>query len=343
MENHKGKRILSIGKEFKCFIQVNYSLKMSDVEEINLGSNLIIYSFIDEPSSKKYVLKCKFLPQKKEFPKVYDELRFIREKHFLPNICLPITNKDGSFFSEYNDSLLVYIFPFISGNSGQKLENCFTKKDFIQLGRVMGKLHSIKLGQNYIPIENTYFIAKNLNNEITELLKSIHKQNEGNTELSEFFKSQENKIYNYLNYFIKIASKINSSSKVLTHGDLHFNNLIAKENELIHIIDWEDTSFAHVEKDLKFFLTKNRKDFFLGYREINPKIKLSAEAVGFYYCKWLFEEISKTIFYSNDNYHNKLSKHFTLKNLKESFEEVYFSYTNLDDFLDLIDSKIKKF
>jgi len=82
---------------------------------------------------------------------------------------------------------------------------------------------------------------------------------------------------------------------VLCHTDANLANLILEEGGELFLVDWEGAMLAPAEHDLFIFTGDGFPDFLHYYRQVRPKVKLTAVLFAFYFYRRNLEDLTDWI------------------------------------------------
>ena len=173
-----------------------------------------------------FLLKILNFQNEKELLKEIEVMNRLKEK--IP-CSFPLLSKDKKYYIKYNGSI-VLIKDFIKGKPvlrGEKLSN----KNLSQLGKYYAIIHKAKNLTN-IPKKDLYAHLQNFFDKIDK-----------SSEEYEVAKSTFTFLHN--NNF-----NPNSLPKGLIHADLHTENLLVNNREIVAILDFEDSHIGSFIYDL---------------------------------------------------------------------------------------------
>ena len=142
------------------------------------------------------------------------------------------------------------------------------KKIFRETGKILGKIHSVKITGKYKYLQNALFKTKLTSEKWQQMFKSQL------TQRVKYLFSRKT----YLNFkkifksYINVAPKFSKLS--ILHGDYYLTNIIVSKSsfKIAAIIDFENLTFGPAEyelADLDIWLSKDkelRNSFFDGYK-----------------------------------------------------------------------------
>lgn len=228
---------------------------INKVFDISLGNDQKVY--LIESSSEKYILKI----PKTDLTKIENEEFALT---ILSSLDIPIPKliyKNSEFLIEtYIEGSL------LSKNDSDNL--------YIQLGRFINKIHSIKLN-GFGEIKNGKGEHKR---EYEYLFSWLNLDKNKNNNLLEK--------YNFELFFKENLEIINSKYSYFLHGDISYSNIIINNNKITGIIDFGDSIAGPIEYDLALFFIQIQNDdnweaFLKGYNKGFNKKKFDIYIIAF--------------------------------------------------------------
>tara|TARA_A100001015_G_scaffold47103_1_gene51976 strand:- start:2159 stop:3091 length:933 start_codon:yes stop_codon:yes gene_type:complete len=168
----------------------------------------------------------------------HDFLLYLKE-HDLPVIA-PIMFDQKTLF-EYN-SIYFTIFP----KKGGRALSEFTKEQWLQIGRMLGRLH--QLSKSKPAISRVRWTPEEASK--SQLATILASQTVPHDYVNSLTRSVENFIIRSQPYF-------NQHDLFLLHGDCHLGNLIERPNEGLFLVDFDDMVIGPAIQDVWMLLPDN--------------------------------------------------------------------------------------
>ena len=171
----------------------------------------------------------------------------------LPNIINPIKTLDNKLFVKAPSCYLM-LFPYINGQSGW--DSSLTKDQFLEFGKFMYNLHSIKLPDKYSSKITVETYSSKYRDAVKEIITKRSNRSYDNNVIIDFLmvlQQHQKIIIEMIEYLERITKEIKDESHnlCLCHGDIHAGNILINGNDF-YIVDWDTILMAPKEKDLMF-------------------------------------------------------------------------------------------
>jgi spectinomycin phosphotransferase len=292
---------------YKCFmkidqekiskiIQTEYGISVSSINQLHIGfdQNTTVFKLFSN-DRKTFFLKIRsenFTETSLIVPS------FISNNIKLSNIIDVVKTIDGKLYVK-RASLYFMIFPFINGQSGWDVS--LNKNQFIDFGKFMCKIHSMKFPKEYIKIlpkeryDSKYreYVRKYLNNIDDSIYTS-----QTIIDFLNILKNKQNIILEILNCLEESIKKIKAKKQkmCLCHGDIHAGNILIDQNSF-YIVDWDTITFAPKERDLMFIgggignKWNNPEEIEYFYYGYGKEIDIDKKLIKYYRCERIIQDI----------------------------------------------------
>ncbi len=233
-----------------------------------------------------------------------------------------IKTKSGDLLSNLNDSFF-YLTQYLEGESYIRKSD-LSKDNLENIGKALANLHNIKT-DNLQQIENVNLdFLNSIKDRFVHLLEQKDRLKEDLPYLYIALKRIGDLIDEQVDFILKTVSLVQSSKKVIVHGDPSVENwLLGNDPNIVHLIDWDTCVLANPEMDIVFFKEKEFGDFFRGYSSVS-NYSLNQNLLEFYMLRNQFllldiaiTDVLKNNFVVNQDYYvSMLVRYFY------SFEEI---------------------
>lgn len=253
-------------------------------------------------------------------------------QHLIP----PIKTIHGQSV-QYLDNFTLIVFPFVKGQNGFDRE--LTNTQWITLGKVMKHIHAINVPSSIQRIIR----HENYSPKWQEAVRSLYIRIESQPSTDDislkfiaFMRDRATVIHRLVNRAEQLGKQIQNQPPefVLCHSDIHGGNVMIDENDMIYIVDWDDSIMAPKERDLMFIgggvanvwnKPQEENFFYKGYGKTEINIALLA----YYRHERIVEDIAllgqQLLLTSVDN-KNRLEsyKHFVAQFAPQGVVEIAF-------------------
>lgn len=279
-------------------LQRNYDLAVVSVEFLPLGHDPNSWVYKVRTDSTPYFLKLKK-------GKIYEpsvEVPWLLAEKGTREVLAPIkTNTEELWIEEEDSSLTLY--PFVDGKTGRKAG--MSDEQWRQFGSALKRIHSIKLPDSQskkVTSETFIPTSTHLVMDLHSKVKDMRYEESLRKELALFWHERHEEIGRIIERTEELGRQTKTSDLdfVLCHTDIHTDNILLSDQGQLFIIDWDDPLLAPKERDLMFFVGKEKEQlFFDGY----GKIEIDLTAIAYYCYALVVQEIGdygKQVFLSNE-------------------------------------------
>jgi spectinomycin phosphotransferase len=307
----------------KEIIQKEYGFSIAGIEKLDLGfdANTMVFK-VSSTEQKDYFLKIR----SKYFSESCISVPFWLSKKFgLANIINPIETMDKKLYVKKSSSYIM-MYPYITGKSGWDVT--LTKEQFIEFGRFMYKLHSVKLPNDSlesIPMDK--YNRKHIET-VKKYLKNHKRQRSNDSVIMDFNTALETNqsAINEIIYYLENTVNETSREKIcLCHGDINAGNLLFNENDL-YIVDWDTLVLASREKDLMYIgggignKWNNNDDIEYFYKGYGREIEIDKKLIKYHRCKRIIQDIFYFVKEINELKYGNERRNDVLRVFKSLFE-----------------------
>ena len=304
-------------------IHKEYGFSIADIEKLNSGfdANTMVFK-VSSTEQRDFFLKIR----SKYFSESCINVPFWLSKEAgLANIIDPIETMDKKLYVKESSSYIM-MYPYIIGKSGWDVT--LTKEQFIEFGRFMYKLHSVKLPNDYletIPMDK--YNRKHIET-VKKYLKNHKRQLSNDSIIMEFSTALEinqSAISEIIYYLENTTNEISREKICLCHGDINAGNLLFGKNDL-YIVDWDTLVLASREKDLMYIgggignKWNNNDDIEYFYKGYGQEIEIDKNLIKYHRCKRIIQDIFYFVNEINDLKYGNERRNSVLKVFKSLFE-----------------------
>jgi spectinomycin phosphotransferase len=170
----------------------------------------------------------------------------------IEQMIAPIKSLNGHSIEQMDDFTII-VYPFIEGQNG--FSQALTTKQWFALGKALSKIHQIKVPEELSIRKETY--SAKWRDYVRSLYDHLEVTPSGDAlavKLLTFMKEHKDEIYLLVERAELLSQQIQKKHVkfVLCHSDIHAGNVLISGNELIYIVDWDETIMAPKERDLMF-------------------------------------------------------------------------------------------
>ena len=270
----------------------NYSIQASALEFLPIGNDASAFSYrVETKDGKSYFLKLKtnlsssaglFVP------------RFLKEKG-IEQVVAPLYTKTQNLRGEV-DEFSIILYPFVNGSEAMMVG--MSDSQWTEFGSLLKQIHSTQL-----PAEISQYVRREtfvpkwspLAREMQEQINTRSYDDPSQKALAVFWKKNQEIIQTIIEQTEKIGKHLRHADLefVLCHADIHTANLLLTPQQEMFVVDWDDTLFAPIERDLMFILagdkirTNEERSFFNGY----GNVEVNELALTYYRYEWCVQEI----------------------------------------------------
>lgn len=231
--------------EIQNFLQNNYStigknIKIKKLNRIKLNNqNLLISS-----KKKKFVLHI--INEKMstlQIEKICKILKFCYDNG--ANVQLPIKNAKGKFV---NEKLPAYLTQYTVGkqSSGKNLE-------LVNLAKSLSKLHTVFAKCKIVyPYKMNHSFYQILNRQEIKKIKNLINKKSQNDKFDKNVLKNLNSLITIIAKLHSYNLKLKSKSKQLIHFDIHPENVLFKNNEVVVFLDFNSIRKGNIWEDVVF-------------------------------------------------------------------------------------------
>ena len=309
-------------KKIKEIIHKEYGFSVANMEILNSGfdANTMVFK-ASSTEQKDYFLKMR----SKYFSETCINIPFwLSKKAGLANIIEPIETMDKKLYVKTSSSYIM-MYPYINGKSGWDVT--LTKEQFIEFGRFMYKLHSVKLPNDCLETIPVDKYNRRHTETVRKYLKNKKRPLHNDSVIMDFCTALEanrnaiNEIIQYLENTVET-----SREKIcLCHGDINAGNLLLSENDL-YIVDWDTLVLASREKDLMYIgggignKWNNSDDIECFYKGYGQEIEIDKNLIKYHRCKRIIQDIFYFVKEINDLKYGNERRNDVLRVFKSFFE-----------------------
>jgi spectinomycin phosphotransferase len=277
-------------------IQTEYGISVSGINQLNIGfdQNTTVFKLFSN-ESKAFFLKIRsgnFTKTSLTVPV------FISDNINSSNIINIVKTIDGKLYVK-RTSLYFMIFSFINGQSGWDIS--LTKDQFVDFGKFMYRIHSMKFPKEYTKIIPKERYDSKYREHIKKYLNKIDDDIYNNPIIINFlniFQDKKDVILQILNYLEESVKEIKTKKQkmCLCHGDIHAGNVLIAQNNF-YIVDWDTIVIAPREKDLMFIgggignkwnKPEEIEYFYYGY---GKETDIDKNLIKYYRCERIIQDI----------------------------------------------------
>lgn len=169
-------------------------------------------------------------------------------------IIFPIKTIKGALTQKFDDFTLI-VYPFVEGQDGFNRD--LTHRQWTQLGKVLRQIHDIEVPQ---PIQ-TRIRREDFSPKWRDAVRSfclqidtLKTEDDTGLKLVKFFKEHRALIEQIVTRAEDLSHKLRDKPLqfVLCHSDIHAGNILLGNDNVFHIVDWDDPIMAPKERDLMF-------------------------------------------------------------------------------------------
>jgi len=304
-------------------IHKEYGFSVAGIEKLNSGfdANTMVFK-VSSTEQKEYFLKIR----SRYFSESCINVPFwLSKKAGLANIIDPIGTMDKKLYVK-ESSWYIMMYPYIVGKSGWDVT--LTKEQFIEFGRFMYKLHSVKLPNDYLKtIPADKYNRKHIET-VKKYLKNFKKSLSNDSVIMDFCTALETNhgaINEIIHYLENTINEIPREKICLCHGDINAGNLLFSENGL-YIVDWDTLALASIEKDLMYMgggignKWNNNDDIEYFYKGYGKEIEIDENLIRYHRCKRIIQDIFYFIKEINDLKYGNERRNSVLRVFKSLFE-----------------------
>ena len=303
-------------------VHKEYGFSIANIEKLNSGfdANTMVFK-ISSTEQKDYFLKIR----SRYFSESCIKVPFWLSKEAgLANIIEPIETMDKNLYVKESSSYIM-MYPYIIGKSGWDV--ILTKEQFIEFGRFMYKLHSVKPPNGYfktIPIDK--YNRKHIET-VKKYLKNHKELLHNDSIIADFNTALEtnHSAINEIVYYLENTVETLREKICLCHGDINAGNLLFSENDL-YIVDWDTLALASKEKDLMYIgggignKWNNNDDIEYFYKGYGQEIEIDKNLIKYHRCKRIIQDIFYFVKEINDLKYGNERRNDVLRVFKSLFE-----------------------
>ena len=273
-------------------VRDHYSIPVVGVEFLPIGNDASAWAYrVDTENQNTYFLKIR-----KEIPNQAGFLipRFLQDDGIAQALA-PLSTKEREPWINVEDFFLI-LYPFVPGN--EAMEVGMSDSQWTEFGSTLKRIHTTELSAHISQyVRRETFIPKwsNLAKELHECVNVRDFDDPYEKELATFWKENNETIQTLIERAEMIGEHLQQTDLefVLCHADIHTANILLTQEQVMCIVDWDDTLLAPKERDLMFVLnedtthTREEQMFFDGY----GKVKINKLVLAYYRYEWCVQEI----------------------------------------------------
>lgn len=306
-------------------IEKEYGILILNIEQLNIGfdGNTMVYKLFSF-DGKTYFLKIR----SKVFCESSLNIPFwISNNYGVKNLINPIETIDKKLYVKKSSQYFI-LLPYINGKSGWNKK--LTKEQFIDFGKFMKTLHSIKCPEEYLNSMQIEKYNQKYGEMVKRYLSNLNGQIYSDAIILEFFNILEinkNAITELINYLNMAVNDISNDERTLClcHGDIHAGNVIIEKNNF-YIVDWDTIIMAPKEKDLMFIgggiggKWNTKEEILHFYKGYGEEIMIDNKLIKYYRCERIIQDIYE--FYQEiiGKKYDVEKRKLCLKHFKNQFE-----------------------
>ena len=283
-------------------LEACYDLRVRTVTFLPIGNDARAWAFQVQTATGDFYLKLRkggvneaalFVPQ------------FLQARGIGAAVA-PVNTAAGELFARVDDFALL-LYPFIVGES--KWDMDLTAAQWRDWGAIMGAIHSTAIPADLArEIPHEVFAVKWLSKlaRVERVLARGDYAGDIATEAANLWRSQATLIDLCRDRYRALGARLASQPPAfaLCHADIHTANIIIDGAGRIHIVDWDETLLAPIERDLMFFIDDGRPArataaFLDGYSAATA----DPLALAYYKYDWVMQEFAdygERIFLADD-------------------------------------------
>ena len=304
-------------------IHKEYGFSIANIEKLNSGfdANTMVFK-VSSTEQKEYFIKIR----SRYFSESCINVPFWLSKEAgLANIIEPIETMDKKLYVKKSSSYIM-MYPYINGKSGWNVT--LTKEQFIEFGRFMYKLHSVKPPNDYlktIPMDK--YNRKHIET-VKKYLKNHKSPLHNDSIIMDFstaLETNQSAINEIICYLENTVNETSREKICLCHGDINAGNLLFSENDL-YIVDWDTLVLASKEKDLMYIgggignKWNNNDDIEYFYKGYGKEIEIDKNLIKYHRCKRIIQDKFYFVKEINDLKYGNERKNNVLRVFKSLFE-----------------------
>jgi len=232
-------------------IAINYEIICDKLEFLPVGESSWLYViFISE--SPEFVLKIqKELDEKAENIQVFLSNQ---DKPWLPRTIKTISKQPYFKNKEYFFSVQKYVESISLNSANSDPDNEYLHK----LGVILKDLHATEPSKQLSKSLPKEIFVSQFNENAKDAINTFKSWSQTNPKSSDIADAMNNNKDNIDQLFINsqtLGQKLADQNVklVLTHGDVHFGNIIESKDNNLYLIDWDYTMLAGPAHDLMYF------------------------------------------------------------------------------------------
>ncbi len=258
------KALENVERSLQQTIGEQFGVNIQQLDFVPIGESSWLYKATDA-EGRSLAVKV----QKDNNPAVDEARRLLAESEFpyVPAIHLA---KDGNVQAAMGD-FYVSVEDYVE-HDDVKAHDATPEKDYlITLGKILRSLHSVVLppinGTSPIPIETfrSLYLSPAQESVVDFMDWSVDKPEA--RAIRDIVESNTDTINALFARSTELGPQLAAKQPelTLTHGDVHFGNILEAVNGEFYIVDWDSTIIGGVGHDLMYFSDKQLADISLGY------------------------------------------------------------------------------
>ncbi|MCY4145708.1 MAG: aminoglycoside phosphotransferase family protein [Chloroflexi bacterium] len=269
-----------------------YGITPTALEFLPIGNDSRAWSYRVEAETTQYFAKLRRGQLKPAVLYVPHHLRRLG----IEAVVAPLATQTGGMSAPVNAEFSLILYPFVAGRSAWGMQ--LPLAQWRDWGKIVRAIHDAPVGSQLAQmIEREVFGLKWLPGiaRVERAMEAGAFKHEAARQVANIWREQADAIALCKARFRALGEQLHKQAPpfVICHADIHTANIIVADAASIHIVDWDETLLAPIERDLMFFLgdghaLQNEAAFLTGYgdRPINHA------ATAYYRYDWTLQEFA---------------------------------------------------
>lgn len=285
-------------------LRENYSLPVINLDFLPIGNDASAWAYrVNTESQNSYFLKVR--------KEISNQAGFLvppfLQDHGIAQALAPFPTKKQELWIPVEGFFLI-LYPFVNGSEAMKVG--MSDSQWTEFGSLLKQIHSTELPAEVSQhVRRETFVPKwsSLSKDLQEIINTRDFEDPHQNELAAFWRKNQEIIQTIVEQAERIGQHLQHADLefVLCHADIHTANLLLTPQQEMFIVDWDDTLFAPIERDLMFILagdkirTNDERLFFNGY----GTVEINELALTYYRYEWCVQEIGdfgQRVFFTKD-------------------------------------------